>query len=65
MLDRVSGDQVNEQEDETYYQPDYWEGVEDALEEGSEHGSVASFQGPVSSPSLHVVVIEIPCAGGD
>jgi len=32
-LDGVSGDEVDHQEDEAYYQPDYWEGVEDALEE--------------------------------
>jgi hypothetical protein len=32
LLDRVSGDEVDHQEDEADYQPDYWEGVEDALE---------------------------------
>jgi hypothetical protein len=33
LLDGVSGDEVDEQEDEAYHQPDYWQGVEDALEE--------------------------------
>jgi hypothetical protein len=34
LCDGVSGDEMDEQEDEAYYQPDDWEGVEDALEEG-------------------------------
>jgi hypothetical protein len=50
LLDGVSGDHVDEQEDEAHYQPDYWEGVEDALEEGSRHGSVISCELPVGSP---------------
>jgi hypothetical protein len=33
LLDGVSGDQVDQEKDEAYYQPDYWDGVEDALEE--------------------------------
>jgi hypothetical protein len=33
LLDGVSGDKVNQQEDEAHYQPDYGHGVEDALEE--------------------------------
>ncbi len=33
LLDGITGDQVDEQEDKTYYQPDYREGVENALEE--------------------------------
>jgi hypothetical protein len=37
-LDGVSGDEMDQEEDEAYYQPDYWEGVEDALEEGFRHG---------------------------
>jgi len=41
LLDGVSGDQVDQEEDETYYQPEYWEGVEDALEK--------EFQLPVPS----------------
>jgi hypothetical protein len=32
LLDRVSGDEVDEQEDEADYQPDNREGIEDALE---------------------------------
>jgi len=34
LLDGVSGDEVDEEEDQTYYQPDDREGVQDALEEG-------------------------------
>jgi hypothetical protein len=33
LCDGVSGDEVDQEEDQAYYQPDYWEGVEDALEE--------------------------------
>jgi hypothetical protein len=33
-LDRVSGDQVDQEEDKRNYEPDHREGVEDALEEG-------------------------------
>jgi hypothetical protein len=33
LLDGVSGDEVNQQEDKTDYQPNDWECVEDALEE--------------------------------
>jgi hypothetical protein len=29
----IAGDQVNQQENDADYQPDDWEGVEDALEE--------------------------------
>jgi hypothetical protein len=32
LLDGVSGDEMDEQEDQGDYQPDYWEGIEDALE---------------------------------
>jgi hypothetical protein len=32
LLDGVSRDQVDQQEDERDHQPEYWEGVEDALE---------------------------------
>jgi hypothetical protein len=32
-LNGVSGDEVDQEKDETHYQPDYWEGVENALEE--------------------------------
>jgi hypothetical protein len=34
-LDGISGDEVDQDEDERHYQPDYWERVEDALEEKS------------------------------
>ena len=34
LLDGVTGDQVDQEEDQGHYQPDYREGVEDALEEG-------------------------------
>jgi hypothetical protein len=34
LSNRVSGNQVDHQEDEADHQPDDWEGVEDALEEG-------------------------------
>jgi hypothetical protein len=44
LLDGVSGDEVDEEEDERDYQPDYWQGVEDALEELAEHEAVASGQ---------------------
>jgi hypothetical protein len=47
LLDGVSGDEMNKKEDEAYYQPDYWEGVEDALEE--------KFQLPVPSGQLSVL----------
>ena len=33
LLDGISGDEVDEQEDEADHQPDDWQGVEDALEE--------------------------------
>jgi hypothetical protein len=33
LLNGVSGDEVDQEKDETHYQPDYWEGVENALEE--------------------------------
>ena len=34
LRDGVSGDEVDEQEHEAYYQPDYGQSVEDALEYG-------------------------------
>src|SRR5262249_59422098 len=34
QLDRISGDQGDEEEDQGDYEPDDWQGVEDALEEG-------------------------------
>jgi hypothetical protein len=37
LLDGISGDEVDQQEDEANYQPEDWEGVEDALEEGFGH----------------------------
>ena len=42
--DGVSGDEVDEQEDEADHQPDYWEGVEDALEDGFQ-GALGSLLG--------------------
>jgi hypothetical protein len=33
LLDGISRDQVDQQEDEAYHEPEYWQGVEDALEE--------------------------------
>ena len=37
LLDGISGDQVNQKEDEADHQPDHWEGVENALEEALGH----------------------------
>lgn len=34
LLDGVSGDEVDQEENQAHHQPDDWEGVEDALEEG-------------------------------
>jgi hypothetical protein len=36
LLDRVSGNKVDEEENEAYYQPDDWEGIEHALDDGSQ-----------------------------
>lgn len=36
LLDRISGDKVNEEEDEADHQPDHRQGVEDALEKSSQ-----------------------------
>ena len=36
LLDGVSGDEVDEQKDEAHDQPDYGQGVEDALEDSSQ-----------------------------
>jgi hypothetical protein len=36
LLDGVSRDEVNQEEDQGDDQPDYWEGVEDALEKSSQ-----------------------------
>jgi hypothetical protein len=40
---RIPGNQVNQQENDADYQPDDWESVEDALEEGFQQFSVLSF----------------------
>ena len=50
LLDGISGDEMDQEEDEADYQPDYWEGVEDALEEKS-HQFFASIEtaGPSTS----------------
>ena len=50
LLDGVSGDEMDQEEDEADYQPDYREGVEDALEEKS-HQFFASIEtaGPSTS----------------
>jgi hypothetical protein len=42
LLDGVSGDEVNQEEDQGDDQPDYWEGVEDALEESSQFSVLGS-----------------------
>jgi hypothetical protein len=42
LLDGVSGDEVNQEEDQGDDQPDYWEGVEDALEESSQFSVLSS-----------------------
>jgi hypothetical protein len=31
LLDGIAGDEVDQEEDQAHYQPDDWEGVEDAL----------------------------------
>lgn len=36
LLDGVSGNEVDEQENKGDDEPDYWQGVEDALEESSQ-----------------------------
>jgi hypothetical protein len=33
---------MDEQEDEAHHEPDYWEGVEDALEDGSQFSVLGS-----------------------
>jgi len=48
LLDRVSGDEMNEEENERDDEPDNWQGVEDALEE--------RFQELVPSPQFRVLV---------
>jgi hypothetical protein len=42
LLDGVSGDEVNQEEDQGDDQPDYWEGVEDALEKSSQFSVLGS-----------------------
>jgi hypothetical protein len=42
LLDGVSGDEVNQEEDQGDDQPDYWEGVEDALEKSSQFSVLSS-----------------------
>jgi hypothetical protein len=42
LLDGVSGDEVNQEEDQGDDQPDYWEGVEDALEKSSQFSALSS-----------------------
>src|SRR5579862_62094 len=37
LLNRISGNQVNQKKDQRHYQPDYGQGVEDALEKRSKH----------------------------
>jgi len=46
LLNGISGDEVDQQKNQAYYQPDDWQGVEDALEE--------RFQQPVLSGQLPV-----------
>ena len=36
LLNGISGDEVDEEEDETDDEPEDWQGIEDALEEGSQ-----------------------------
>jgi hypothetical protein len=48
LLDGVSGDKVDQEEDEADYQPDDWEGVEDALEDSFQF-SLLSKAGMLSS----------------
>jgi hypothetical protein len=60
LLDGISGDEVDEQEDNADYQPDYREGVEDALEKGfqcSSRFSVLSCRWPVLSKAAHSVIL--------
>jgi hypothetical protein len=40
LLDGVSRDKVNEKEYKAHYQPDHWQGVEDALEKGFQSRSL-------------------------
>ncbi len=42
LLDGVSGDEVDEQEDEAYHQPDDGERVEDALKDGFQFSDLVS-----------------------
>jgi hypothetical protein len=37
LLNGVSGNEMNQEEDERNHQPNYRQGIEDALEEGSNH----------------------------
>ena len=52
LLDGVSGDEVDQQEDGRDYQPDYREGVEDALEKLAGHRVVSRQFSVVSVSSL-------------
>ena len=49
LLDGVSGDEMDEKEDEGDDQPDYWQGVEDALEEADCHQSVVDGFSPLAT----------------
>jgi hypothetical protein len=42
LLDGVSGNEMDQQEDERHDQPDDWKGVEDALEEGFQSLALSS-----------------------
>jgi hypothetical protein len=43
---------MDEQEDQAYYQPDYWEGIEDALEEETHWFGVPRETAGTSTPHL-------------
>jgi len=42
LLNRVPGNQVDQEEDQAHHQPDNWEGIEDALEEGFQFSGLSS-----------------------
>ena len=42
LLDGIAGDHVDQEEDQTDHQPDDREGIEDALEEGSQFSVLSS-----------------------
>lgn len=52
LLDGVAGHQVDQEEDEAYYQPDDWEGVEDALGYSSQLSVLSSQLSVVSCQGL-------------